>query len=646
MTSILARYRQQLKNSLGNWFPRTTLFLKGEAPIKGEPTSGRQNTGEPVKGRKRQTAYKATIKDAGKERSVTQSSAAIPSPIAIYGPSITMKRSQEQRMKARVEQAVAQGIIQPPSPEQWKMILARTPATRIFAGAGSGKTTTLVLRVVFMLCHLEIPREQLTVISFTKASCEELRAQLKRVLAFWEAPLDDESARELVRTFHSALAQLARTELRATQWFEQLSAHSTGEEEPDNGMLAGATLNDGQRQLLLQAYGNCYREEASFRRRVHLLLELAAPNEEKLPGEPPLQPFVLNGERQPQPLPDLFYGQASFAETLGLRVGAIKSSQLECSTRDRIFLEAMQQFWRHFGKVLKEQRLITFNTAFAVLTDRLEKKPSRALIKRLRPFTHLLIDEFQDISPQIALWLQQVQLRLAEEKLAPSLMAIGDDWQSIYGWRGSSPELFIHFDRWFPGQAPSQTLMLGTNYRSSPAIVADGERILTQVRHRQPKKTQAFRAADELGHGVKVVPQFDIGRQLTSLLGEIETQRSYAAERERPERCAVMVMSRLNAPLKAINEQLGRQPGVRTCTIHRAKGLQAEVAIVLDDGQPQQPHPLRNALYAASGHFQQSYDDAMADEALRLSYVAVTRGVSRVLWYTRQPRGAAAILAG
>lgn len=107
-----------------------------------------------------------------------------------------------------------------------------------------------------------------------------------------------------------------------------------------------------------------------------------------------------------------------------------------------------------------------------------------------------------------------------------------------------------------------------------------------------------------------------------------------------------MVMSRLNAPLKAINEQLGRQPGVRTCTIHRAKGLQAEVAIVLDDGQPQQPHPLRNALYAASGHFQQSYDDAMADEALRLSYVAVTRGVSRVLWYTRQPRGAAAILAG
>ncbi|KTT60139.1 helicase UvrD [Pseudomonas oryzihabitans] len=642
MTSILARYRQHLTKTLGGWFPRTALFLKGEpAP------NDRKKTAESMP-QKIPRAPKA-LRQAGnnkKEPIAPPTMTAVPSPIQIYGPALTVKRSQEQRMRSRVEQAVAQGIIQSPSPEQWKMILARTAATRIFAGAGSGKTTTLVLRVVFMLCHLDIPRERLTVISFTKASCEELRSQLKRVLAFWDMPLDDEATRELVRTFHSAMAQLARLELRATQWFEQLSTNAKSDDEPDNALLAGATLNDGQRELLLHAYEKCYREEAGFRRRIHLLLELAAPNEEAPPTDAPLQPFVLNGERQPQPLFELFYSQASFAETLGIRVGSLKSSQLECSTRDRIFLEAMQQFWRHFGKLLKEQRLITFNTAFAVLTDRLEKKPSRALIGRLEPFTHLLIDEFQDISPQIALWLQQVQRRLAEEKVGPSLMAIGDDWQSIYGWRGSSPELFIHFDHWFPGQNPSQTLMLGTNYRSSPQIVADGERVLAQVRHKQPKRTQAFRTADEQGHGVKVVPQFDIGRQLPSLLNEIEVQRRYAAERERPERCAVMVMSRLNAPLKALNEQLGRQPGVRTCTIHRAKGLQAEVAIVLDDGQPQQTHPLRNALYAVSGHFQQSYDEAMADEALRLSYVAVTRGVSRVLWYTRQPRGAAAILAG
>ena len=70
---------------------------------------------------------------------------------------------------------------------------------------------------------------------------------------------------------------------------------------------------------------------------------------------------------------------------------------------------------------------------------------------QLLGFRHLLIDEFQDISPQICSggcwrfignWLQ--------DGIAPSIMSIGDDWQSIYGWRGSAPELFIHFEKYFP----------------------------------------------------------------------------------------------------------------------------------------------------------------------------------------------------
>lgn len=628
MTSILARYRQRLTKTLTDWFPRTSLYLQGP-----ETAPAVQQSKKP---RQRRKAPAPAAAEHAAERQPDVQAQTTPSPAAIYSGGFTPKRAQEQRIRARVEQAVTAGVVQAPSPEQWKMILAKAPATRIFAGAGSGKTTTLVLRVVFLLYYLEIPQERLTVISFTKASCEELRRQLQRVLAFWERPLTDEAARELVRTFHSALAQLARKELGVTQWFEQLSGQQAQGDEPENGLLAGATLNDEQRGLLLEAYADCYRQEPGFRRRVHLLLGLEPPTEEIEPSPALLQPFVLTGERQPTPLPELFYGQACFAEALGIRVGSLKSAQLECSTRDRIFLEAMQQFWRQFGKLLKQRRLFTFNSAFAILTDRLQKKPSRALIGRLEPFTHLLIDEFQDISPQIALWLQQVQRRLAEEKAGPSLMAIGDDWQSIYGWRGSSPELFIHFDRWFPGNTPSQVLTLGTNYRSSPPIVADGERLLAKVRQKQEKRTQAAREATPEGHGVRVTTRFDLNRQLPLLLAEIEAQRRYASEREKPERCAVMIMSRGNAALKTLNSQLERQPGIRTCTIHRAKGLQAEVAIVLDDGQPLQPHPLRNALYAVSGHFQQSYDEACADEALRLSYVAVTRGVSRVLWFTRQ----------
>ncbi|HEX5843332.1 MAG TPA: 3'-5' exonuclease, partial [Pseudomonas sp.] len=101
-----------------------------------------------------------------------------------------------------------------------------------------------------------------------------------------------------------------------------------------------------------------------------------------------------------------------------------------------------------------------------------------------------------------------------------------------------------------------------------------------------------------------------------------------------------------NEPLQAITAQLGKQLPVKALTIHRAKGLQAEVAIILDDCLPPEAHPLRNALYAYSGFFSNSYDQAMQDESLRLAYVAITRGVSRVFWYCQKPQGATRLLAG
>ena len=60
-------------------------------------------------------------------------------------------------------------------------------------------------------------------------------------------------------------------------------------------------------------------------------------------------------------------------------------------------------------------------------------------------------------------------------------MAIGDDWQSIYGWRGSSPELFIDFDRHFPSKGRgtcSAVLTLANNYRSIEPIIRDAEALL------------------------------------------------------------------------------------------------------------------------------------------------------------------------
>ncbi|WOC77584.1 DEAD/DEAH box helicase [Stutzerimonas frequens] len=648
MFSAVKRYRALVAGVLQRCFPRTSAHLRDEDELL-----FRRWGGAPGKANKA-TASKRRGKPATKSKSKSEGpphATAKPRKAAAQGiyaaAQLKVEDAQVQAMRDRVEQAVAAGIVSAPSQEQWAMILSRSPVTRIFAGAGSGKSTTLLLRVVFMLCHMGVEPGRLTVISFTNASCAQLREQLVRVLGFWQVPFDAQQARQCVRTFHSAMAQLAREVLARPVWFEQLNDKAAAADEPDNP-LATARLRPAQVRLLKQAYQQCYAEQATFRERVHRLLDLpepAAEAEQSKRAAPPGDAFTLAGEFTPLPLYEAFYAQAGFIESIGIRIDQLQAARLQCASREKDFIEALVSFHGYFRAALREQGLLTFNEAFQQLTERLGSGSDMPQAS-LAPFEHLLIDEFQDISPQIVQWLQALHRQLARQKVGPSLMAIGDEWQSIYGWRGSSPELFMDFDKYFPrrGAKGSETLLLETNYRSIEPVIRDGEAVLAGVRFKQAKTSRPCKPTQPGDHGVKLVTGFDLNKGLPKLIEAITAQCAHVAERQSRERTAVLLLSRRNEPLRTIQAQLDRKLPVKAYTIHRAKGLQAEVAIIIDDCAPVQPHPLRNALYAYSGFFRNSYDQAMADESLRLGYVAITRGVSRVFWYTRKPQGATALL--
>ncbi|MEQ6331595.1 DEAD/DEAH box helicase [Pseudomonas chengduensis] len=627
MLSAVARYKQLLSSALARYFPHTTAYLRAE-----------REAAQPRKPARKQSKKKST---GNKKTSGRKTDSGKPGPAGIYpGTRLKVEDAQVQAMRERVAQAVNARLIGAPSDEQWAMILCRAPLARIFAGAGSGKSSTLVLRVVFLLCHLEVDPKRLTVISFTNASCSELRERLQRLLDFWHYPHD---ARQCVRTFHAAMATLAKEHLGNPRWFEQLDEPG---DEPDNP-LTGGRLRPAQQRLLKQAYQNAYAEDARFRVLTHRLLKLPAPEEPPQgKAKAPLDACKLPGEFTALPLFELLHGQIDFAESLGIRLDRLDVKTLGCAARERDFIEAMQRFHQHFNNLLKHQGLISFNGAFAQLSERLSSddgKPGPALLA----LSHLLIDEFQDISPQIVLWLQAVHRRLHAAGERISLMAIGDDWQSIYSWRGSSPELFIDFDRHFPsrGRSKSTTLLLGTNYRSIEPVIRDGEKVLAEVHNKQAKTCVAAKAMQPGDHGVRLIQRFDLASGLPALLKEITAQCLHVSQRANADRTAVLLLSRRNEPLQQVRTQLDKTLPVRAMTIHRAKGLQAEVAIILDDCLPVEKHPLRNALYAQCGFFAGSYDQAMQDEARRLAYVAITRGVSRVLWYTRKAQGATQSLA-
>lgn len=641
MPSAVQRYAQRFAAALARYFPHTTAYLRAE-----RAAAAQHSKPAPRAKKASAKAQSASTKPPAKQRRAASQSRHQ----GIYGPAmLAAEAAQVQAMREQVARAVTAGLLSAPSDEQWAMILSPHPLTRIFAGAGSGKSTTLVLRVVFMLCHLSIKPEQLTVISFTNASCAELREQLRRVLALFDYPLSGEQACEMVRTFHSAMSSVAKPLLGNPKWFEQLGDKQAAARELDTPLSSGR-LRPAQQRCLKQAYEQCYAGQWAFRQTVHELLHLPLPaHDAKLVPKAPLDAYQLPGEFQAEPLYEVFYNQASFAQSLGICLGQLQAHALDASSAVRVFAQALALFWPYFQRELQAQGLLTFNDAFTQLTTQLNNRDTAVPVERLSPFTHLLIDEFQDISPQIVLWVQAVHRRLAVQGASVSLMAIGDDWQSIYGWRGSSPELFMDFDRHFPGKGRakrSAVLTLATNYRSIEPIIRDGEALLAGVQHKQAKVCLAINATPPGAHGVKLIQRFNSQARLPELLKQIHEQCAYAAERNSRERTAVLLLSRRNEPLQAITAQLDKKLPVKACTIHRAKGLQAEVAIILDDCHPPEPHPLRNALYAYSGFFAGSYEQAMQDESLRLAYVAVTRGVSRVFWYCQKTQGATRVLAG
>ncbi len=97
-------------------------------------------------------------------------------------------------------------------------------------------------------------------------------------------------------------------------------------------------------------------------------------------------------------------------------------------------------------------------------------------------YRYLLIDEFQDIAP--------LQYRLVRRLSAPenNLFIVGDDDQSIYGFRGAKPGIMLHFPEDYP---EAETVTLPINYRSTPQVVEAAGRLIVHNKNRFSKNSRA-----------------------------------------------------------------------------------------------------------------------------------------------------------
>jgi DNA helicase II / ATP-dependent DNA helicase PcrA len=139
------------------------------------------------------------------------------------------------------------------------------------------------------------------------------------------------------------------------------------------------------------------------------------------------------------------------------------------------------ELFPRYRAVLAERSLVDFDEQIYLAIELLLRQPE--LRRRDQQVTrHLLVDEFQDLTPAHLLLLRLLS--------APTydVFGVGDDDQVIYSYAGATPEYLIGYGTHFPGAAE---YALQTNYRCPPAIVDGARRLLGHNRRRLAKSIEA-----------------------------------------------------------------------------------------------------------------------------------------------------------
>lgn len=405
------------------------------------------------------------------------------------------------------------------APDQRAAATAEPGPVLVVAPAGSGKTTTLVARIAWLV-DAGVDPATIAAITFNRRAAVELRERLDAALG----PLDLAPGAVRVRTFHALGLQILRG---ASDWGGQLA---------DRSALLREVAPWADEAALTELDGAISR----------LKVELE------------VDPGSVAGDPEAGPIARAFVAyHGALAASGGLDF-------------DDLVLRAIAS---------------------------LEADAPRLARWRER-CAHLLVDEVQDVD--------RAQLRLALLLAAPAnrILLVGDDDQSIYGWRLADVRRILRLDERLPGL---RRIDLEVNYRCPAPVV---ERAVRLVEHNRERFAKGIRAGPAADGGLVLAPDgaddiVRIGRAVATWPEDGST-RAILARTNRELLPAVAVAVDRGLPFRAPRIELPiEDPGLDAC-LERARELAASG-----------PWPLLALLGVARVEAVQVADPASEDAAAR-----------------------------
>jgi DNA helicase II / ATP-dependent DNA helicase PcrA len=351
---------------------------------------------------------------------------------------------------------IVQAMGAEPTDEQWTAISMPLEPYVVVAGAGSGKTSVIAARIVYLALvalgrvetdHPGVLPGNVLCLTFTNKATENLVRRVRRALASLDLPEGEEPE---VLNYHSFAAQV-------------LDRY---------GLLAG--IEPGQRVLTpAQRTELCARvlDEVSFE---HVAAEW--------------QPTVVNGILElAQQAADHCVGLDRIVEFNREQLESLQAYKSEDPYHAALQRIELAEAAKVFERLKRERQVIDFADQITLALQVVERFPHVAEEYRSR-FSAVVLDEYQDTN------IAQGRMIAALFGEGFPVTAVGDPDQNIYAWRGASLFNLLRFQTQFPrvDGSPASKLPLYTNFRSGARILGAADTIIEPLPPEQrpdPDKT-------------------------------------------------------------------------------------------------------------------------------------------------------------
>ncbi len=345
----------------------------------------------------------------------------------------------------------------------------------VLAGAGSGKTRVLTMRIARLIEQHGVLPYRIFAVTFTNKAAGEMKQRVGRLLGRDPGGL-------WIGTFHSLAARLLRREAELLGFTSNFTIY----DEDDRLALI-------RRLLARQGY-----KPKNF--------------------SPKAVQSIISGAKNRQMPPSELAAEAGF---------------------DRLVAVAAEVY-AELGPALKTANAMDFDDLLLHPLTLFREHPDRLAVYRDR-FAFLLVDEFQDTNRA-----QYDLIRLLGGH--GNVAAVGDDDQSIYGWRGAEVRNMTDFQRDFAG---TRLVRLEENYRSTQVVLATANAVIAENVGRIGKTLRTTRAGGEDVHVTTTADERDEAEWIVQELG----RRHRAGDWLYSE---AAVLYRTNAQSRALEEAFRR----------------------------------------------------------------------------------------